>query len=261
MKKNPESVGVVCATCVGSAATILSKMRFERVLIDEAAQSTEVSNIATLVSHTKQLVIIGDHKQLPPTIQSKIAERYGYSISLFERLVKIGIKTHFLNVQYRMHPLIAEFPSSEFYGGELKTGITGKDRPLIKGFNWPNQNVPVCFVNIENSREGYYNKSYYNLTEINSLSKIYDNFIRAGEMNSDTIGIVTPYSVQKQKLTDAFGQVNTGRNYMSGGYNNKKQFQINTVDGFQGMEKELILFSAVRANDRVSILINYFIKE
>jgi superfamily I DNA and/or RNA helicase len=258
MKKNTENINVVCATCVGSSAGILEKFNFERVIIDEAAQSTEVSNIATLVNKTKQLVIIGDHKQLPPTIQSKIAEKYGYSLSLFERLVNTGIKPVFLNIQYRMHPLIAEFPSREFYQGELLTGITKEDRPIIQGFNWPQLNIPVCFMNVENSHESFYAKSYYNLTECEVIRKIYEGFVMSGDVYQDQIGIVTPYSGQKEKLTSFMKKLKLpGQRQKYGAMrrrsfgNEGPQINVNTVDGFQGMEKELILFSAVRSNNNV----------
>jgi superfamily I DNA and/or RNA helicase len=253
MKKNPESINVVCATCVGSSAQILEKFNFERVIIDEAAQSTEVSNISTLVNKTKQLVIIGDHKQLPPTVQSKIAEKYGYSLSLFERLVNLGIKPAFLNIQYRMHPLIAQFPSQQFYDGNLLTGITNEDRPLIQGFNWPNKHNPVCFVNVNSSSENYFAKSYYNLTECHSLKKIYENFVNFGEINSDNIGVVTPYSAQKTKLVETLSKVK----YKKVNFFGNKSINVNTVDGFQGMEKDLIIFSATRANNNVSFIIIY----
>lgn len=258
MKKNPESINVVCATCVGSSAGILEKFNFERVIIDEAAQSTEVSNIATLVNKTKQLVIIGDHKQLPPTIQSKIAEKYGYSLSLFERLVNTGIKSVFLNIQYRMHPLIAEFPSREFYEGQLLTGIKSEDRPIIKGFNWPNLNIPVCFMNVQNSHESFIGKSYYNLTECEVIKKIYEGLITTGDVYYDQIGIVTPYSGQKEKLSSYMKKLKLSEKKQKPGtmkrglYGNEApQINVNTVDGFQGMEKELILFSAVRSNNNV----------
>jgi len=87
----------------------------------------------------EQLVLVGDHHQLPPTIKSKKAAARGLGVSLFSRLAMVGIQPSLLTLQYRMHPQIAYFPSKRFYGGLLKSQPKNKDRPRVPGFTWPNK--------------------------------------------------------------------------------------------------------------------------
>ena len=101
-----------------------------------------------LVLGAKQVVLVGDHCQLGPVIMCKKAARAGLSQSLFERLVLLGIKPIRLQVQYRMHPCLSEFPSNTFYEGTLQNGVTINER-LYKGidFPWPVPNKPMFFYN------------------------------------------------------------------------------------------------------------------
>jgi regulator of nonsense transcripts 1 len=94
----------------------------------------------------KQLVMVGDHSQLGPTIINKKAARAGLSQSLFERLILLGNRPIRLQVQYRMHPALAEFPSNMFYEGSLQNGVTAPER--IKknvDFPWPQPSTPMYF--------------------------------------------------------------------------------------------------------------------
>lgn len=96
---------------MGTSSDYLKGKVFPRVLIDEATQSTEAQTLMPLIKGCRQLVLIGDHKQLPPTVISLFAQSKGMTISLFERLIKQGVKPVLLVTQYRMHPTIAFFPS------------------------------------------------------------------------------------------------------------------------------------------------------
>jgi len=116
------SADVVLATCVGSGGEALSKLVFEMVLIDETAQSTEPSCLVPLTRGCRQLVLVGDHKQLRPTVVSEDAARRGLSLSLFERMMRHGVAPLMLDTQYRMHRSLAEFASDRFYRGKLRSG-------------------------------------------------------------------------------------------------------------------------------------------
>lgn len=92
---------------------------------------------------------LGDQNQLPPVIMSPVALENGLGVSLFSRLIAGGLQPLLLDEQYRMHPKIAEFPSTQFYGGKLKSNRTLEtDRPIPLGFNWPNLQVPIAFVDV-----------------------------------------------------------------------------------------------------------------
>lgn len=85
--------------------------------------------------------MVGDPQQLPPTVRCQQAQRLGLGTSLFDRVQAMGLKPLLLDTQYRMHPSLAEFPSSKFYGGLLRSWPKPADRPLPEGLHWPNVKV------------------------------------------------------------------------------------------------------------------------
>ena len=130
-----DSADVICATTIGSGHKILGNRRFPVVLIDEATQATEPSTLVPICRSARQLILVGDHAQLSPTVISKEAEEKGLGFSLFERLHKLGVESTMLKTQYRMHPTIREFPSSRFYDGKLDDGCTkSESHPLQDSF-------------------------------------------------------------------------------------------------------------------------------
>jgi hypothetical protein len=155
MKRMLNEAQVICATCVGSTSEFLKGISFTRVIIDEATQATEMATLIPLIRNCQQLVLIGDHKQLPPTVISTFAQSKGMTISLFERLVRQGIKPFLLKIQYRMHPSIAVFPSHQFYNNLLENGVGDEHRPSVPGFNWPSSLVRVAFINVKGSEQIY----------------------------------------------------------------------------------------------------------
>ena len=155
IKKKISEAQVVCATCVGSTSEYLKGITFQRVILDEVTQANEMSTLIPLTKGCQQLVLVGDHKQLPPTVLSTFAQSKGMTISLFERLVKQGVVPNLLNVQYRMHSSISQFPSYQFYNNMLENGTDDADRPIVEGFNWPNTSMRVAFVNVRGIEEVY----------------------------------------------------------------------------------------------------------
>lgn len=154
---------VICCTCVGAGDPRLSKLKFKTVLIDEATQAAEPGKLIPfyanyhplkslaecmipIVLGCKQVVLVGDHQQLGPVIMNKKAARAGLTQSLFERLVVLGNRPIRLQVQYRMHPCLSEFPSNMFYEGTLQNGVTAPER-LRKNvdFPWPVPDTPMFF--------------------------------------------------------------------------------------------------------------------
>ena len=143
-----DSAEVICSTNIGSGHRILDGRRFPIVLMDEATQAIEPSALIPISKGCRQLVLVGDHKQLPPTVISKKAERGGLGRSLFERLIDVGIQTNLLDVQYRMHPVLREYPSARFYDDRLKDGCSASERPSPAGILWPDWDHPFAFIPI-----------------------------------------------------------------------------------------------------------------
>lgn len=239
---------VVCCTCVGAGDPRLSKIKFRNVLIDESTQSAEPECMIPLVLGCKQVVLVGDHKQLGPVIMNKKAAKAGLNQSLFERLVKLNFTPIRLNVQYRMHPCLSEFPSNMFYDGSLQNGVTHLDR-LRKDvdFPWPVADMPMMFwSNLGNEEISASSTSYLNRTEASNVEKTVTRFLKAGVKPSD-IGVITPYEGQRSYI------VSTMQN--SGSFKKEfyKEVEVASVDAFQGREKDFIVLSCVRSNENQGI--------
>ena len=158
------------------------------------------------------------------------------STSLFSRLRQVGLPVRMLDVQYRMHPSIALFPSSQFYNGKLRSGVSEEERRAPAGFTWPNKNIPVAFLNTPNSAEETSKaSSKLNDFEARQVCEVVLDLLKAGDVTSEGIGIVTPYRAQLKLISDKTKQL--------------ENVSVRTVDGFQGQERDVIVFSAVRCNE------------
>ena len=227
---------VLCCTCIGVGHQLLDGRKFTRVLLDEATQATEPASLVPLVRGARQIVLVGDHRQLPPTVISRRAENGGLRRSLFERLVAMGIEPMLLDTQYRMHPAISDFPNRTFYEGRLVDGISAADRPNPAGLLWNDWEVPMAFLPVNGdellSPDG---ASKENPAEAGWVAKILENLLQAGDLEETDIGIITPYAGQVRAIRDALPERNDS-------------VEVHTVDGYQGREKEVIIFSCVRSN-------------
>ena len=242
IKSKINNARVICATCVGSANDYLKSFQFPFVIIDESTQATELSTLIPLLRNCTQLTLIGDHKQLPPTILSPIANKQGLGVSLFERLINLGIKPKLLNRQYRMHSSLYEFPSKVFYDGNILNGIEDIARPPIIGINWPNEDYRLGFVDIKGREEIEGNSfSYYNTMEINYIVNLTVNVLNMNANSPISIGIITPYDAQKRMIKKSIMSLYAELP--------ESVVIVDTVDGFQGMERDLIIVSFVRSND------------
>ena len=236
---------VVCATTIGSGHQILGNRKFPIVLIDEATKASEPSALVPINRGYRQLILVGDHKQLPTTVISDTAENGGLGQSLFERLHKCEIPAQMLTTQYRMHPSIREFPSARFYENQLEDGCTKEQRPAPAGLLWPDWDHPVAFIPVEGAEElDEEGSSRSNFSEAAKVLSIVDGLLQMGYIQTNDIGIITPYNGQVRVLSDLFEQ--------SGGREVGEKYsglEIKSVDGYQGREKEVIVFSTVRANE------------
>lgn len=250
-----QSADVICCTCVGAGDPRLKNFRFRQVLIDEATQAIEAEALIPICLGAKQIVLIGDHCQLGPVVMCKAAAEAGLTQSLFERLVLIGIRPNRLQVQYRMHPSLSEFPSNMFYEGSLQNGVTEADRQLLtlpgfKGkedFPWPEPNKPMFFYSISGMEEiSASGTSYLNRTEASHVEKIVTHLLKIG-VTPGQIGVITPYDGQKQYVSEFMRR--------SGSLSSSfyEAIEVASVDAFQGREKDFILVSCVRSSESQGI--------
>ena len=239
---------VICCTCVGAGDPRLSRFKFRTVLIDESTQSAEPECMIPLVLGCKQVVLVGDHQQLGPVIMNKKAAKAGLNQSLFERLVILGCAPIRLNVQYRMHPCLSEFPSNMFYEGSLQNGVTMQQRLRRDvDFPWPVIDGPMMFwSNLGNEEISASGTSYLNRTEASNVEKIITRFFKAGVQPQD-IGIITPYEGQRSYVVSSMQSTGTFKK------ENYKEIEVASVDAFQGREKDFIVLSCVRSNDHQGI--------
>ncbi|XP_031390942.1 regulator of nonsense transcripts 1 homolog [Punica granatum] len=243
-----QSADVICCTCVGAGDPRLANFRFRQVLIDESTQATEPECLIPLVLGAKQVVLVGDHCQLGPVIMCKKAARAGLAQSLFERLVLLGVKPIRLQVQYRMHPSLSEFPSNSFYEGTLQNGVTVNERQSTGiDFPWPVPHHPMFFyVQMGQEEISASGTSYLNRTEAANVEKIVTTFLRSGVVPGQ-IGVITPYEGQRAYIVNYMSRNGALRQQLY------KEIEVASVDSFQGREKDYIILSCVRSNEHQGI--------
>lgn len=228
---------IVFTTCSSTMLNCLNEIKFKYLLVDEASQAFEATLIMPLLHGCEVMCLIGDHKQLPPLVKNeKIKEEL--EKTLFERLFKLKfIKNVMLNIQYRMNPDIASFISKEFYNDNLlNDSITLAQREAIKIFDEEKTLIKksIYFINVTNGLESKFESSKQNTHEAQLIKQLINNLkLNNKKIKDEDIGILTAYSGQVRLLNEVL-----------------KDFKvtINTVDGFQGQEKDVIFYSCVRSN-------------
>jgi len=224
---------IICCTCSTAADFRLKDFIFKNVFIDEAAQSIEPETLLPLMLGAERVLLAGDHQQLGPVINCEEAKCAGLEKSLFERLLsKVGHTM--LDCQYRMHPLIAEFPSNNFYEKKLTT------HPSVKAKHDPKviplfKEKPIQFFHLEGEEEKS-GTSWLNRYEAYMIEKFLDRILDQG-VHPENIGIITPYAGQKDLLKNNLPQSDIF-----------EYLKIASVDEFQGGEKDYIILSTVRSN-------------
>ena len=236
---------VICATLSGSGHEMFQnlKIEFETVIIDEAAQSIELSALIPLKYGCSKCVLVGDPKQLPPTVLSREAARFQYEQSLFVRMqANHPNDVHLLDTQYRMHPEISVFPSNTFYDSRL---LDGADMAELRKRPWHQSKIlgPYRFFDVQGSHESApQGHSLVNYAEIEVALSLFERLITdcKGYDFKGKVGIITPYKSQLKQLRFRFAH-----KYSEAVLNT---VEFNTTDAFQGRESEVIIFSCVRAS-------------
>lgn len=223
---------VVAATTSGAAQ--FDQDMFDVAVLDEATQASRPAT-AIVLNCAEKLILAGDHKQLPPYCADENMQEEEMHISLFEYLLnryddKISV---LLRRQYRMHEEIAAYPNDAFYNGNLETADRNR--------RWTISDLkPLMGVDIEGEeRRDPYGKSYYNMEEAEAVAKQVKLLVMNGVAPSD-IGVISAYSGQKRKIIDHVNQLDI---------DNTRRVSIDTVDSFQGGEREAIIVSFVRSNE------------
>lgn len=235
-----KSAQVIATTCTGAGDLTLKGLSFPYVIIDEATQVTEPNSLIPLMNNCQQLTLIGDPAQLSPTLLAFIPEDDGSKLpqvkqltqTVFHRLQKV-LPSYFLNEQYRMHPMIAEFPSTTFYNGKLNSAQLTREREPIKS---PLFVKPVMFIDVS-SKETRCGRSYKNEAESDVVKKVVVQLIE-DNINPVNIAVLTPYAAQVINVQE---------------YLTVKGIEVCTIDAFQGREKDVIIFSTVRCNSHSSL--------
>ncbi|KAI5809970.1 SEN1 N terminal-domain-containing protein [Peziza echinospora] len=235
---------IICATLSGAGHEMLKGMNveFDTVVIDEAAQSIELSALIPLKYGCTKCILVGDPKQLPPTVLSRDAARYMFEQSLFVRMQKNHPDDiHLLSIQYRMHPEISKFPSQQFYDSELEDG-EGMEKLRRRIWHMSTIFGPYRFFDVQGQESSARGHSLVNHQEVTTAVQLYRRLC-ADFPEQDfrgMIGIITPYKQQlgelKRRFQNEFGQAIIDT------------IDFNTTDAFQGREREIIIFSCVRAS-------------
>ena len=238
---------VVVTSCIGAQQLLSDECAFPIVVLDEAAQTTEPALMCALTAAgADQLIMVGDTKQLPPTVTSQNVElRKSIGTSPMERLMKSGAEEFVLKEQYRMPAALLKHPNEHFYNSMVKCATeSNNEKPNPKGFPWPNQSEPLAFLQVGNDSELSHNfGGRSNPKEADVIIHIVLKLIAAGDVRAENIAIITPYSKQVQLLRAELNNASIIHHGLGLSF-----IQVGSVDSFQGQEKELVLFSAVRSN-------------
>ncbi|WP_207426355.1 AAA domain-containing protein [Pedobacter sp. SYSU D00535] len=235
---------VITSTLVGANHFAVRDLEYNTVLIDEAAQALEPATWIPILK-AKKVVLAGDHCQLPPTVKSEDAARNGLSITLFEKLSSLHpAAVCMLEQQYRMHSSIMGYSSQVFYGGRLKADPSVADHVLFAGDD------PLVFLDtagcgFEERQEG---TSTTNPEEAALLVRHLQALVSMQHEDGrpPSIGIVSPYKQQVLLLKELIEDCFAGEQY--GG-----KISVNSIDGFQGQERDVIYISMTRSNTSSAI--------
>lgn len=240
---------VIACTLVGSANRILIGHKFGTLFIDEAAQALEAACWIP-IRKADRVILAGDHCQLPPTIKSPLALKGGLGNTLMQCVVANKPETvSLLKVQYRMNNDIMQFSSDWFYGGMLQSAPEVKYRSIL------DYDTPITWINTEgmDCNEEFIGENYGRINKPEaelSLAKLKEYIEKIGRERfldeKIDIGIISPYKAQVQYLRQLLKKDSYFKPY-------RQYITVNTVDGFQGQERDVILISLVRANEEGQI--------
>lgn len=240
---------VIACTLVGSANRLLTGQKFGTLFIDEAAQALEAACWIP-IRKADRVILAGDHCQLPPTVKAPEALRAGLGHTLMQTIVKSKPDTvSLLKLQYRMNDEIMRFSSEWFYGGMLQSAPEVKYRSILDfdtPIEWINTEGLDCNEEFIGENYGRINKSEAELS-IEQLKGYITKIGRERFLDERIdVGMISPYKAQVQYLRRLVQNDAFFKPY-------RQAITINTVDGFQGQERDVILISLVRANEEGQI--------
>lgn len=240
---------VIASTLVGSANRLLDGMKFGTLFIDEAAQVLEAACWIPIRRATR-VILAGDHCQLPPTIKSIAAMKGGLDKTLMQRIVECKPEAvTLLKMQYRMNEDIMRFSSDWFYNGQVEAAPMVKYRGILdldKAIEWKDTSGNAYHEEFVGDNFGRINKEEAQLT----LLSLAEYFVRIGRQRiideRIDVGIISPYRAQVQYLRHLIKKTDFYKPF-------RKIISVNTVDGFQGQERDIIVISMVRSNEEGQI--------
>lgn len=240
---------VIACTLVGSANRLLMGQKFGTLFIDEAAQALEPA-CWIAIRKADRVILAGDHCQLPPTVKAPEALRAGLGHTLMQTIVKNKPETvSLLKLQYRMNDEIMRFSSEWFYGGMLQSAPEVKYRSILDfdtPIEWINTEGMDCNEEFVGENYGRINKPEAEL----SIAQLKEYITKIGRerflSERIDVGLISPYKAQVQYLRRLVRNDAFFKPY-------RQAITINTVDGFQGQERDVILISLVRANEEGQI--------
>ena len=240
---------VIASTLVGSANRLLEGQKFATLFIDEAAQALEAACWIP-IRRCSRVIFAGDHCQLPPTIKSLPALKGGLGKTLMERIVENKPEVvALLTVQYRMNEDIMRFSSDWFYQGKVESAPQIKYRGIL------DYDTPMVWIDTSEmgEREQFVGESFGRINKAEAeltLKTLQDYFTKIGKTRileeQIDVGVISPYRAQVQYLRSLVKKREFFKPY-------RRLITINTVDGFQGQERDVILISLVRSNDEGQI--------
>ncbi len=230
VEKVLDDAQVIACTLIGSTSDYLKDRKFRTVIIDEAGQGIEPA-VWVPILRAERVVMAGDPFQLPPTVKSREAARQGLAVTLLEKAVERHKEVNMLKTQYRMNEQIMQFSNQQFYNGKLEAHDSVKD--------WHLSFSPRSVEFVDTAGCGYEeqpgegNESLCNREEGVLVRKHYDA-LKASGLSNESIGIISPYRAQVELLQAEFAE--------------DKKVVVNTIDSFQGQERDVIYISLVRSN-------------
>jgi len=237
------AANVITCTLVGSSLKVLEKRKFRTLVIDEAAQALEPACWIP-ISKVSRVILAGDPYQLPPTVKSMAAQKGGLGITLIEKCLQRFEKTSFLDTQYRMNDQIMGFSNLRFYQNALKAGEQVANQRLPFTTDEPVLYIDTAGCGFDEKIHAQY-QSRFNPEEYLILREhLYQLIGHFDQENLPSIAIISPY---REQVIHIKRQIEEDPKLQD------LPIVVNTIDGFQGQEKDVIYISLVRSNDKAEI--------
>lgn len=239
VKKVLQNANVIVTTLVSSATSLLNRMSFETVIIDEASQTTEPESWIA-IGKAEKVILAGDPVQLPPTVKTRQALTLGLQKTLMDTLLEKKYPSHLLDTQYRMNAEVLSFPNQQFYGNLLQSAQAVVKRSLFDGAK-SFQFVDTAGTGYEEIRD-VESQSLYNPGEWS----IIQNHIaqQLDRLAGHSVAIISPYAEQVRFIQSDIKASEINYPFL---------LDCDTIDGFQGQERDVVYLSLVRSNDQNEI--------